>query len=137
VLKSYAPAIGEKEHDVIDGRVDAISRDPISGWCTDYDDPYRVIELSVCSTYLQMAFYESREALSVRGMLYPDTEFGWVGRGSSSHTEYHCRLSDLDTTELPSHFNSLNSSEHKTVLISSEDLVGVSRQSLRYLCSPL
>jgi hypothetical protein len=225
---------------MINGRVDLIRRDLISGWCADYDDPKRILELLVYvdgtprgrfpadrqrpdlralriygegnhgfsieltpplsldedheivvrpvggwgslergrvrllkelvgepaifvleeevteephnvwgspkyvlhigphktgSTYLQMAFNESRNSLLDGGVFYPDTVFGWVGHGGSSHAEFHRLLADLDTRELPSSFNSLNSSDHKIVLISSEDLVGISRQGLRYLRS--
>lgn len=89
------------------------------------------------STYLQMAFYESRQTLLSRGVFYPDAQFGWIGHGGTSHTEFYRNLADLDTSELPPRFRQLNSSEYPTVLISSEDLVGVSRQGLRYLRSLL
>jgi hypothetical protein len=89
------------------------------------------------TTYLQAAFSESRAELLAGGVLYPDTSFAWVKPGDQSHAELSRSLAALDTTYLPESFDRLTESEYDTILLSAEDLTGMSGQSLRYLRSLL
>ena len=87
------------------------------------------------TTYLQLAFNESRNELSRVGIFYPDASFGWIGPDGRSHTELYHKIAALETASLPTDFGRLNASDYNTILISSEDLVSVSGQGLRYLKS--
>lgn len=87
------------------------------------------------TTYLQMAFVETRSELRAGGVIYPDASFGVVGPGGHSHTEFHRSLNARDPTDLVAILDRLNAEPCKTLLLSCEDLIGVSHANLHRLKS--
>jgi hypothetical protein len=85
------------------------------------------------TTYLQRAFAESESELLASGVFYPGISFGWTAPRAAGHTELHRSLATLNVAKLAPQFAELNGSSYRTIVISSEDLIGLSRQALRLL----
>ena len=86
------------------------------------------------STYLQGRFHSTRAMLLGRGVMYPEL---WQGKDKYSHPELPRKLRAGADHELMDEFEFLNSSDNDTVLISAEDLVGLSAANILTLRSLL
>ena len=87
------------------------------------------------TTYLQGSFRRLRPELLRRGILYP--EFWWQSVRNWSHSRLVEQLTGGDCEALSGHFNALNASGHRIILISAEDLSGLEPDHIPMLKSLL